>query len=342
MLAVAILALAIAFIFTFTNGFQDSSAIAATFIASRSANPRQGILFTAGACFLGAVFGGSAVALTLAHLITTPSQDSLLVVLLSALLGATIWNIVTARSGLPSSSTHAIIGGLIGGGMAAGGTGSVFWGFAELAAPSHRLEGLMLILIFLWVSIFIGLAGGYLVHTFMKLAFRNARRNVTRTIVVANWIAAGVMAFANGSNDVQKQLGVIALILVAAGWLPVPDIPMTIRIVCALLLSLGALGGGWRIMHTLGHRIFKISPIHSLDSQISSGAAISFATIAGAPISSTHIISTSVIGVGAAENPKKMRWSVGKEVVTAMVITIPATLVLTAGIYLIIATLLGV
>ena len=342
MIIVAILAIAIAFAFTFTNGFQDSSAIAATFIASRSATPRKGILFIAGVGFLGAVFSGSAVALTLAHLVTIPSQDRLLVVLLSALLGATGWNIITAKYGLPSSSTHAIIGGLIGAGVAAGGLGSVLWGVAELFTPPHRLTGLVLILLFLFASILIGLGGGYLLHTCMRLVLQNAQRKITRVVVFANWIAAGTMAFANGANDVQKQLGIIALIFVAAGWQSVPEAPFSVRIICALLLALGTMGGGWRIMHTLGHRIFRISPIHSLDSQISAGMAINLATFAGAPVSSTHIISTSVIGVGAAENPKKMQWSVGKDIVIAMVFTIPATVVFTAGIYLIIATLIGV
>jgi PiT family inorganic phosphate transporter len=213
---------------------------------------------------------------------------------------------------------------------------------AELVAPPHQFSGLVLIIAFLYVSILLGFAGGYFLHKGVKIALRNAHQGITRTIIAVNWIAAGIMAFSNGSNDVQKQLGIIALILVAGGWLPAPDVPLSIRLVCATLLASGTVGGGWRIIRTLGHRIFRVAPVHSLDSQISAGIVITAATIAGAPVSSTHIISTSVIGVGAAENPRRMQWSVGKDILVAIILTIPSTIVLTAGIYLLIATFIGV
>jgi len=332
----------LAFAFTFTNGFQDASAIAATLIASRSATPRKGIVLVAGMALLGAVLGGSAVAFTLSGLLTLDPGGQTVLVLLAAVLSATLWNLAVWRCGLPSSSTHALIGGLIGAGMAAAGTGSVYWGFAELLAPPHEMVGLTKILFFFVASIVIGFAGSYLMRRTTRLLLRNAKKSVNSTIMRLNGITAALMAFFNGANDSQKQLGIIALVLFAAGESAALEVPLWARLACAVLLGLGTLGGGWRIMNTLGRRIFEIEPIHSFDSQVSSGAAIALSTLAGAPISSTHVITTSVIGVGAAENPRRVQWRVGKEIVAAMVVTIPGTALLGALVYLIISSLAGV
>jgi len=338
---VALIAILLAFAFTFTNGFQDASAIAATFIASRSASPRQGILLVAGMNFLGALLGGSAVAYTISGLLTMDPGIQLVYVLLVAVFSASIWNIITWRFGLPSSSTHALIGGLIGAAVAAAGIESIYWGIEELLISPHQLAGMMKVLFFLGFSIILGLIGGYLMRKISKLVLRNSTRSVNKKIVQINWFAAAIMAFTNGTNDSQKQLGIIALVLVAAGQTATLDVPLWARIICAIMLGAGTLGGGWRIMTTLGHRIFKIEPIHSFDSQISSGATIALSNLAGAPISSSHIIATSVIGVGAAENPLKVQWSVGKNIVVAMVFTIPFTMLISAGIYFIIKAFSG-
>lgn len=149
------------------------------------------------------------------------------------------------------------------------------------------------------------------------------------------------MAFFNGANDSQKQLGIIALVLFAAGESAAVEVPLWARLTCAVLLALGTLGGGWRIMRTLGRRIFKIEPIHSFDSQVSSAATIALSTLAGAPVSSTHVITTSVIGVGAAENPQRVHWGVGKEIVGAMVVTIPGTALSGALVYFVISLFTG-
>ncbi|MDK2973998.1 MAG: inorganic phosphate transporter, PiT family [Methanofollis sp.] len=338
---IAAITILLAFAFTFTNGFQDASSIAATLIASRSATPRKGIILVAVMAFLGAVLGGNAVAFTLSGLITLESGSQTIVVLLAAVLSATAWNLATWSYGLPSSSTHALIGGLIGAGIAAAGTGSVYWGVADLLAPSHEMVGLVKILFFFVASIFIGFAGSYLMRRTTGLLLRNAKKTVNRTIVRLNRIAAAAMAFFNGANDSQKQLGIIALALFAADRSATLDVPLWARFACAVLLGVGTLGGGWRIMNTLGRRIFEIEPIHSFDSQVSSGAAIALSTLAGAPISSTHIITTSVIGLGAAENPRRVHWQVGKEIVAAMVVTIPGTALVGALVYLIVSLLTG-
>jgi len=342
MIEIAIITVLLAFAFTFTNGFQDASSIAATFIASRSASPKSGIIFIAGVSLLGAILGGSAVAFTIAGLVSLPSDEQMLLVLMIALLTATIWNIITWKFGLPSSSTHSLIGGLIGGGIAAAGISSIFWGLEELVNPPHELAGLVKILFFFVISILIGFFGSYLMHKCTGVLLRNAKRTVNKPIVFLNWGAAGIMAFSNGANDSQKQLGIIALALFSAGLLTAAEVPLWARITCAILLALGTMSGGWRIMNTLGRRIFKIEPIHSFDSQFFSSSSIAISTLAGAPVSSTQVITMSVLGVGAAENPRKVTWSVGTHILIAMVVTIPATMLISAVLYLIASSITGV
>jgi len=328
---IAAAALLLVFAFTFTNGFQDAAAIAATFIASRSATPRQGILLVAAMNMLGAVLGGSAVAFTLSGLVEVTEPSQTLLVLLVALACATAWNLVTWSRGLPSSSTHALLGGLIG--AAAAGTGllSVNWGIDALLSPSPTLDGVVKILVLLVASVAVGILGGYALLRLLSFLLRNARRRATwRRIVVANWGAALLMAFFNGANDVQKQLGIVALVLFAAGETATLEVPFWARGTCALLIGIGTLGGGWRVMDTLGNRIFRIEPIHSLASQVSAGLAIATSTVAGAPVSSSHIVTGSIFGVGGAENPRRLNWRAANEVAIAMLVTIPATAVLAA------------
>jgi PiT family inorganic phosphate transporter len=332
----------LAFAFTFTNGFQDASSIAATFIASRSATPKAGILLVTSMSFLGAILGGSAVAFTLTGLVLLQSGDKTLTVLMISLLTASSWNLITWRYALPSSSTHSLVGGLIGGGIAAAGTGSVNWGVEQILSPSHQLTGLALILVFFVLSVLIGFIGSFCMHRVTGILLRNAQRTVNRSIIRLNWIAAGAMAFFNGANDTQKQMGIIALALVATSQSTVPEVPFWARAACALLLSLGTLFGGWRIMNTLGRRIFKIEPLHSFDSQVFSASSLAISTIAGAPVSSTQVITMSVMGVGAAENPKKVKWEIGKQIVIAMAVTIPVSMLISAVLYIIISPFTGV
>jgi PiT family inorganic phosphate transporter len=328
MILIAIIALCLAFAFTFTNGFQDSATVAATFIASGSATPSQGIVMVACMNFLGAILGGSAVAFTLSALLTIPAGALLLQVLLAAILAAVAWNIGSWYFGFPSSSTHAIIGGLIGAGIMASGIESISWGVTELLSPLHEITGLVRILLFLVLSIVLGVVGGYLMRTCTRVAFRNAKRTINNSIIRINWLATAGMAFFNGSNNAQKQLGIIALVLLAAGESAVIEVPFWTRAACAVLLALGTLSGGWRVMKTIGNKIFSLKPVHAMDSQISSGITLALSTIAGAPVSTTHIITMSVIGVGTAENPRDVRWQVGKELIISMIVTIPSTIIL--------------
>jgi PiT family inorganic phosphate transporter len=182
MIEIAIITVLLAFAFTFTNGFQDASSIAATFIASRSASPKSGIIFIAGVSLLGAILGGSAVAFTIAGLVRLPSEEQMLLVLLIALLTATIWNIVTWKFGLPSSSTHSLIGGLIGGGIAAAGISSIYWGLDELINPPHELAGLVKILFFFVFSILLEFFGSYLMHKCTGYSFAKQKEPSTNPL----------------------------------------------------------------------------------------------------------------------------------------------------------------
>jgi PiT family inorganic phosphate transporter len=338
----AILTILLALAFVFTNGFQDASSIAATFIASRSATPRTGIIIVAVMSLLGAILGGSAVAFTLTGLVSLPSPEEEVTVLFVALVTAIAWNIITWKFGMPSSSTHSLIGGLAGGGIAAAGTGSVFWGMSELLGPAHELAGFVKILFFFFISVIIGFAGSYLMHRTSLLLLRNAKRTANRTIIGLNWCAAAAMAFANGANDPQKQMGMIAMVLFAAGLSATADVPLWARCACALLIAIGTISGGWRIMNTLGRRIFRIEPIHSFDSQFFSASSLALSTFAGAPVSSTQVITMSVLGVGAAENPRKVKWEVGKHILVASVVTIPLTMVIALIMYWLVAPFTGV
>lgn len=342
MIGLVLATIILALVFTFTNGFQDASSIAATLIASRSASPRKGILFISGLALIGALLGGSAVAFTISGLVSLPSEEQTLLVLLVALVTATLWNLVTWKMGLPSSSTHSLVGGLIGAGIAAAGVQSVFWGVDELGHTPVELVGVVKILFFFVISLAIGFAGSYLMHKCAGILLRNAKKTVNRPIVFLNWCAAGAMAFSNGANDTQKQMGIIALALFSAGLSAAGEVPSWSRIFCAVLLAAGTMSGGWRIMNTLGRRIFKMDPIHSFDSQFFSATSLAVSTFAGAPVSSTQVITMSVIGVGAAENPRKVKWSVGTHILVAMLSTIPATMVISAVLYLLLSRAAGV
>lgn len=341
MIALAILTVLLAFAFTFTNGFQDASSIAATFIASRSATPKTGIILVAVMSFFGTLLGGSAVAFTLAGLVSVPSGPQELVVIFSALVTATAWNLITGRIGMPASSTHSLVGGLVGAGIAAAGTGSILWGTGELISPSHELTGIAKILAFFVISLVIGFAGSWLMHRTTAILLRNAKRTANRGIIALNWCAAAVMAFSNAANDSQKQLGLIAMVLVASGLALTADVPFWARLASAVLLALGTVSGGWRIMHTLGRKIFRIEPIHSFDSQVFSASSVALSTLAGAPVSSTQVITMSVLGVGAAGNPRKVTWDVGRHILTAMVVTIPVTMAISGVLYLILFPVIG-
>ncbi len=328
---VAGLLVLVSLFFAYTNGFQDSSAIVATLVACKAATPEGGVLYSAAFGFLGALLGGSAVAFTIEGLISVSPGSLLLYILVAAVVSSSSWNLITWWFGVPSSSTHALIGGLIGGAVAGAGIGSISWGVEDLL--SGTLTGLTKVFFFLFLSVLIGFLGGYILKKISMVALRNAKRTANTSIRRVQLLTAAVLAFAHGANDSQKQMGVITLGLISAGLLATEQIPVWVRILCALAIALGTIGGGWKIMKTLGRRIFPIKPIDSLDSQITASSSILLSTAVGAPISSSQVVASSILGVGTGENAKMVQWSVGKHMLVSWLLTIPASAALSAIVF---------
>lgn len=339
MVLLASLVVAVTLFFAFTNGFQDSSATVATMVACRAATPRTGVLYSALFGFLGAMLGGSAVAFTIEGLVSVEEPSLLVQILLAAVVSAASWNLITWRFGLPSSSTHALVGGLVGGGVAGAGAGSIDWGISALA--TGELTGLTKILVFLVLSVAIGFAAGYVVKRSSMIALRNARRTINGPIRRSQYLTTAILAFAHGANDGQKQMGIITIALFTGGLIAVQEIPLWVRVLVALAVAVGTVGGGWKIMKTLGRKIFPLKAIDSLDSQVASSGTILLSTLAGAPVSSTQVVASSVMGVGAGERVKMVQWSVGKHMVMSWLLTIPASALLSALLFNILRLLLG-
>ncbi len=311
----------IALIFDFLNGFHDSSNIVATMISSRAFRPRVALGVTALAEFCGPFIFGVAVAKTIGHDIVTPGTITAEVIL-AALLSATLWNILTWYFGIPSSSSHALIGGIIGAvGIGAG-------------LRAIQLSGLEKVLIALFTSPIIGLVIGYL---FTKLVFflaRGASPRINWVFKRSQIITAIALGLSHGTNDAQKTMGVITLGLVTTGYLTEFQVPTWVIALSAGAIALGTALGGWRLIRTLGGKFYKIRPVHGFSTQVTSAAVILGASLVGGPVSTTQVVSSAIMGVGSAERLSKVRWGVAGNIAVAWVVTIPATALVAAGLYL--------
>jgi PiT family inorganic phosphate transporter len=331
-LALFVAALALVLAFSFTNGFNDASAVVATAIASGAVTPARAVALAAAAGGLGVVIGGGAVADTVAKMVKLPADLHGESAVACALAGAVLWNIVTWRLGLPSSSSHALVGGLIGATLVSEGPGAINWGTDWIAEPGiHPIGGLSAVVLALVASPALGFAAALVLHRAARLALRNAHVELNRRLRRMQLATSAVLAFAHGSNDGQKALGVLSFILVGAGLASSGPQSLEARGAVLLAITAGTLGGGWPIMKTLGRRIYAIQPLHALDSQIASAGLILGATAAGAPVSTTHVVASSVMGVGSAEHYKAVRWTVAKHILQAWVTTIPASAVVAAA-----------
>jgi PiT family inorganic phosphate transporter len=312
MLPVLVVLIALSLVFDFLNGFHDSSNIVATMISSRAFRPRVALGVTAMAEFAGPFIFGVAVAKTIGEDIVAPGTITIEVIL-AALLSATLWNLITWFFGIPSSSSHALIGGIIG----AVGVGAGF--------QAIHISGLQKVLIALFTSPIIGLLAGYL---FTRLVFFLARGASPRI----NWffkrsqILTGVaLALSHGTNDAQKTMGVITLGLVTTGYLSHFEVPIWVITLSAGAIALGTSFGGWRLIKTLGGKFYKIRPVHGFSAQVTSAGVILGASLVGGPVSTTQVVSSAIMGVGSAERLNMVRWNVAGNIVTAWVFTIPAT-----------------
>jgi PiT family inorganic phosphate transporter len=314
---VAVVVLAVAF--DVTNGFHDSSNSVAAPVATRAMRPATAVGLAAVFTILGPILAGTAVADTVGGLISV-GTSGVLGILLASLLAAVTWNLTTWWWGLPSSSSHALVGGLVGAGIVVGGVGAVHWGGLD----GWRPVGVIGVLIALAVSPVVGGVAGWLGELAATRSLRRARRGVTRSILRGEWVTSSALAFAHGTNDAQKTMGLITLALVATGTIPSFDVPLWVKLVCALALTFGTALGGWRIVRTLGRGIYRVRPLDGLMSQASSTLVIGGAAALGAPVSTTHVVASSVVGVGAQRRWRHVRWPVVREILLAWVVTLPA------------------
>ncbi len=335
LLVVTATAAILALVYAFTNGSNDSGSLVATIIACHAATPRAAVIFASVLGFFGAVIGGSAIVATIHSIIGPFSQDALVLILFATVVSAVSWNILSSILGLPSSSTDAMIGGLVGAGVGAGGVSGVYWGVAQLFNPPFALVGVSKVFVFLIVSVMLGFVGGYLAMKLSRTLLRNANRRINGPIRRAQWVTSGLLAFAHGANDTQKQMAIITLVILGAGYSSSVEVPDWARVTCAGFIAVGTLAGGWRIQRTLGRRIYRIRPIHSLDSQMPSALSILISTAAGSPVSTSQVVSSSVIGVGAAENAKLVHWQVGKQMLLTWFVTIPTSALISGVVFLV-------
>ncbi len=321
-----ILAIGFAVAFALTNGFHDASNAIATLVATRGATPAQAIALSAVFNMAGAILLGTAVADTIGKIVTVP-QGQMVAVVGAGLAGATGWNLITWWRGLPSSSGHALVGGLVGAAVADGiisGTGgvhSVQWGGVHGWHPT----GVFGVLVALFISPPLGFAVAFLLLRFLR---RVSRRWTTRwngPVRGGGWVAAAGLSFSHGGNDAQKAMGVIAVLLLASGQTATMTVPLWAKVVTGLALTAGTALGGWRIVKTIGQRIFTLTPLDSFASQASSTAVILGASLVGAPVSTTQVVASSVVGVGGGRRRwKHVRWQIVREMGIAWLTTIPA------------------
>lgn len=328
-----ILVIIINLLFTLTNGLHDASSVVATLITCGAASPGQAILMAAVCGFTGAVTGGSAVANTVSGIVNIPADNTLLMALLAAMIGAAAWNIITWKLGFPSSSTHALVGGLIGAVWTARGADSVLWGWHELITSGHQLTGMMKVLAGLMLSPLLGFVTAFILQRLTKILFRNAKYTLNNWLKRMQWLIAALLAYSHGANDTQKTVGIIVLAMSAAGFMNGLSNVILIKALAGALMFAGTLLGGWPIMRTIGRGIYTIRPLHSLNSQLSSGGSLILATLLGAPVSTTHVVVGSVVGVGAADEYRMVNWHIGKEILIAWCITIPASALSAAVFY---------
>lgn len=315
-----IILIVLAIVFDFLNGVHDSSNIVATMISSRAIRPRVALTMTAIAEFSGPFIFGVAVANTIGNEIVSAEHLNMQVII-AALLSAIIWNIFTWIMGFPSSSSHALIGGIIGAVI-------VGAGFQQI-----EMAGVVKVLITLFTSPIIGFFAGMLIINIVYMLSWKATPKINGVFKKLQIVTSLGLAMSHGANDAQKTMGIITLGLVISGVQKTFSVPFWVIVICAAAIALGTSVGGWRLIRTLGSKFYKIRPVHGFASQLASAVVILTASLFGGPVSTTQVVSTAIMGVGAAERMSKVRWGVAGEIASAWIFTIPSTGLLAAGIY---------
>ncbi|NQS92281.1 MAG: inorganic phosphate transporter [Chloroflexi bacterium] len=318
-----IILIALALIFDFLNGFHDSANVVATMISSRAMTPTAALIIASVANFIGPFVFGVAVAKTIGQDVASPNSITIAVVL-AALLSASIWNLITWFFGIPSSSSHALIGGIIGAVLAGSGLQAL------------KYEGLVLIGLALFLSPVLGFFLGQIAMRVSMWAVRNATPKANLFFKYAQIPTAFTLALSHGTNDAQKTMGIITMGLVVLGYQQAFIVPFWVILISATAIGIGTAAGGWRIIHTLGGKFYRIRPIHSFTSQLSSMLVILAASLFGGPVSTTHVVSSSIIGVGAAQRRSQVRWGVMTDIMIAWLLTVPVSAGFAALLYFLI------
>jgi PiT family inorganic phosphate transporter len=306
--------LGLAVLFDYINGFHDTANAIATSVSTRALKPEHAILMSATANFIGALTG-TAVAITIASgLATVPEGPAGQIIVAAALVGAIIWNLLTWRLGIPSSSSHALIGGLLGATIIAEGLDAVIW------------EGVRdKVLVPLVLSPVLGIGIGFVFMVVVLNVFRRAHpQRLNERFRRLQVGSAAYMAFSHGSNDAQKTMGIMTLALFTAGVIPTTEVPLWVILVSATAISLGTAAGGWRIIRTMGQKVVKLDPVHGFAAETTAASIILGASHFGMPVSTTHVISSAILGVGSSIRLSAVRWGVAGNIVTAWVLTLPA------------------
>jgi PiT family inorganic phosphate transporter len=326
--AILLVVLGLAVLFDYINGFHDTANAIATSVSTRALRPQWAIAMSATANFVGALTG-TAVAKTIGSGLITPQAEGGQVVA-AALVGAIVWNLLTWRLGIPSSSSHALIGGLLGAGAAAIGFGA--W----------QLDGIAGKVLFpLFSSPIVGFAIGFALMVVIFNVFRRAHpKTMNDRFRRLQVLSAAYMAFSHGSNDAQKTMGVMTLALVSAGILPEFKVPLWVIILAASAISLGTAAGGWRIIRTMGTKVVKLDPVHGFAAETTAASIITGASLLGMPVSTTHVISSAILGVGSSDRFRTVHWSVARNIGVAWVLTLPAAGSIAALAYLVLSPIL--
>ena len=310
----------LALLFDFSNGWHDCANAVATVVSTRVLRPLTAVLL-AGALNVAGAFFSTAVAKMIGGGIVFPDAITNVVVA-GAMAGAICWNLFTLILGLPTSSSHALIGGLVGAAVAHGG-----WAVVQFNGLQKILEAMIL-------SPLLGFGMGFLIMVLVSWSFFRVHRGLaTKLFSRLQLLSASFMAFSHGANDAQKVMGVITLALVASGQLTSAEVPTWVIVACALAMGLGTTVGGWRIIHTLGMKMVKLEPVHGFAAETGAATVLLFTAQFGLPVSTTHTITSSILGVGSTKRLSAVRWGVTSKILSAWIFTLPGAALLGAGAY---------
>ena len=317
-----LLVIIFALIFDFINGFHDTANAIATSVSTRAIHPVHAIIMAAALNFLGAMYS-TGVAKTIGSDIVRSADHIDEHVLIAALLGSIVWNIITWRFSMPSSSSHALIGGMIGAVL-----------ISSVGVHGLNFYGIGKIILSLILSPLVGIISGYIIMSFLFRFFGHLRpTSINGKFKKMQILSAAAMAFSHGSNDAQKSMGIITLTLLSGGYIDVFEVPNYVKLLAATAMACGTAAGGWRIIKTIGGKIFKLQPVSGFAADLNSSIIIFGATLLHLPVSTTHVVSGSIMGVGAAKRVNAVRWGVAQQMVIAWILTIPCTVVMGALTY---------